>query len=348
MDTEEQHSTESVGCPRCDYDLSGEVRTWEDACPLSGVCPECGLVMRWGALLAKDARRPEAFFETSRANPRKAFIETFRRAKNPYRFWQWVKMEYEFNWKRMLLLSFGGMLALHAMSTVAAVAVCLVIFGIAMVNAPAFTNQLPTVLETIQYSSKVVGIPFLSDSRNWWYARSSLVGPPVWILLGLLSISAMPAAFMLLPVTLSKAKVRTIHLVRVMCYSFIWLPMIWFIFTGPSVLNSTLDKNQWFLGRVYTWGGGQVPQTPWQASFTYLMDKKDAIVGTFVDYEYAITIVVVLSWNVLWWWFAAKYYLRIPRPLLVSILLMILSTLAFMVLSLPIFGLEALKRLFPT
>jgi len=34
-------------CPKCGYDQSGEVATWEDQCPLEGRCPECGLDFAW-------------------------------------------------------------------------------------------------------------------------------------------------------------------------------------------------------------------------------------------------------------------------------------------------------------
>jgi len=35
-------------CPKCGYDQSGEIATWESVCPLDGRCPECGLGFAWG------------------------------------------------------------------------------------------------------------------------------------------------------------------------------------------------------------------------------------------------------------------------------------------------------------
>lgn len=35
-------------CPRCGYDLGGQVATWREACPLEGSCPECGATFAWG------------------------------------------------------------------------------------------------------------------------------------------------------------------------------------------------------------------------------------------------------------------------------------------------------------
>ena len=34
-------------CPKCGYDQSGEIATWQTQCPMTGVCPECGLGFDW-------------------------------------------------------------------------------------------------------------------------------------------------------------------------------------------------------------------------------------------------------------------------------------------------------------
>lgn len=34
-------------CPKCGYDQSGEIATWESQCPVQGICPECGLEFTW-------------------------------------------------------------------------------------------------------------------------------------------------------------------------------------------------------------------------------------------------------------------------------------------------------------
>lgn len=49
-DGEKRMSLAGVKCPRCGYDLDGEVSRWAEACPLAGRCVECGLEIRWGLL----------------------------------------------------------------------------------------------------------------------------------------------------------------------------------------------------------------------------------------------------------------------------------------------------------
>ncbi len=41
------HEKHMSFCPKCGYDQSGEIATWESACPLDGQCPECGIEFAW-------------------------------------------------------------------------------------------------------------------------------------------------------------------------------------------------------------------------------------------------------------------------------------------------------------
>ena len=40
-------------CPKCGYDQSGEIATWESACPMMGLCPECGLEFGWAQVFGQ-------------------------------------------------------------------------------------------------------------------------------------------------------------------------------------------------------------------------------------------------------------------------------------------------------
>lgn len=45
-------------CPHCDYDLTGTIAAWTEACPLSSRCSECGEAIDWPELMR--AARPPA------------------------------------------------------------------------------------------------------------------------------------------------------------------------------------------------------------------------------------------------------------------------------------------------
>ncbi|MBL0922751.1 MAG: hypothetical protein IBJ10_11580 [Phycisphaerales bacterium] len=50
-------------CPRCAYDLEGARAAWTDACPVSGVCSECGYAFPWADLLRADRQRVRWLYE---------------------------------------------------------------------------------------------------------------------------------------------------------------------------------------------------------------------------------------------------------------------------------------------
>jgi hypothetical protein len=61
--------SQEVTCPRCEYDLSSTA-SWTQACPLEGVCSECGTCFRWSDLLAASTPPPD----WSPESPRRWFV----------------------------------------------------------------------------------------------------------------------------------------------------------------------------------------------------------------------------------------------------------------------------------
>ena len=92
-----------VRCPRCGYDLRGLVATWEDCCPLEGVCSECGLTLRWAEVLVPEKLAPRwcVEFARSRRDLPGACMATFVRSYRPWRFWTSIRMAYPVRGKRL-------------------------------------------------------------------------------------------------------------------------------------------------------------------------------------------------------------------------------------------------------
>jgi Ca2+/Na+ antiporter len=77
-------------CPKCGYDQSGEIATWETQCPLEGRCPECGLDFAWCDVfdpvlndLYWYSEHGKSLFAMVRRTPR-----TLTRLILPHRFWR--------------------------------------------------------------------------------------------------------------------------------------------------------------------------------------------------------------------------------------------------------------------
>ncbi|TVQ32650.1 MAG: hypothetical protein EA376_04615 [Phycisphaeraceae bacterium] len=84
-------SAEAHTCPRCGYDLAGQIAAWTHACEMQGRCPECGMGFFWGDLLSESRRRLPWLYEHAR-HPMdiRAALSTFARALLPNRFWRRV------------------------------------------------------------------------------------------------------------------------------------------------------------------------------------------------------------------------------------------------------------------
>src|SRR5262245_40846239 len=90
-------------CPRCDYDLSGQIAVWTGpdsvSCPLTGTCSECGLEFAWLDVFSPrfaDSRLIECDRRFA-----KSFRHTLALTRAPWRLWREVRMEQPARWMRL-------------------------------------------------------------------------------------------------------------------------------------------------------------------------------------------------------------------------------------------------------
>lgn len=79
-------------CPKCGYDQSGAIATWETQCPVRGTCPECGLAFAWADVF--DPSRVHLHWYVEHATNRREMISrspsTCGMLLIPNRFWKRV------------------------------------------------------------------------------------------------------------------------------------------------------------------------------------------------------------------------------------------------------------------
>ena len=301
-------SKESIHCPRCGYDQRGVVAAWEDSCPLSGICAECGLGFEWSEILNDDLRLPRWCIEypVSVVDTSRRMLATLLMTLRPWRFWNELKMSHAAR-RRGLWGYFIFILIL-----------CYAFFAIAqgviafqwcidksvlqppsesplhaMMHAIAnpFHNNLPLVYRGRVFPWSRNLTPF--DALRSWRA----VAETAW-LIGLIMIAS-PLAFAALPISRRRAKVRAMHLVRAGTYAFaLVLP---FIFGGSIivVLMNTMKYTgrQKELDRMF-FGGG------------------------------AGALLILIPFLYLWWWMVAKRYLRMEHSALVAAAVVMIGVIA--------------------
>lgn len=303
-------------CPRCGYDQSGTVASWDRAdplaCPLRGVCTECGLEFRWGDLLSLKLGRTSRFYEVAEWRLRRSFLITAWRALTPWSFWRWALMEYAVNWVRMALVVGCATFFAHA---------CASAFRALAIYA---LDENP-IIWTFYSRWRGGGGSLWSGWDGWdrrvYWALTMLwplgdgIGFPGWTaftplsLLAVLAAMFMPLTFLLLPDSLPKARVRRSHLVRIWAYGLIALP----------VVVSLTDVVVWAGDRAW----GLIVESD---SMEYSLG-----IYTFAEIRWWILLGLVCLWLLAWWGVACRRYLRLPHSRAVAPVMLFVSLLLSLV-----------------
>jgi hypothetical protein len=222
-------------CPRCGYDLRGMVATWEDRCPLEGVCSECGLSLRWGEVLMPEKFEPPwcvEFTPRRRGIPR-ASVATVLRSVRPWAFWRRVKMSHRIR---------GMRLAAHILLLLAGLYVLFIVSQGARAwdqwwertHDPTFSTSdvggMKLVIHAIllPFSDRSLGAVTYTRLRRWpqrsplirsyWapdeFAASWTSYEPLLLFCGVF-FAVCPLVFAALPVSRRRAKVRWGHIMRI-------------------------------------------------------------------------------------------------------------------------------------
>ncbi len=106
-------------CPRCGYDASGLVATWERNCPMQARCPECGGTSESSVLFDVERRGPAWSFEHGKRRMLRRWLQTGVRALAPGHLWAagkgWrgLRPEYPVAVGRLLILAVSWLAVLH-------------------------------------------------------------------------------------------------------------------------------------------------------------------------------------------------------------------------------------------
>lgn len=90
-------------CPKCGYDQSGAIATWELQCPVNGTCPECGLAFAWADVF--DPSRNLLGWYSEHAPSTLSMLTrspaTIWRLLLPWIFWRSVKLTHPIALRRL-------------------------------------------------------------------------------------------------------------------------------------------------------------------------------------------------------------------------------------------------------
>lgn len=277
-------------CPRCGYDLSGQIAAWpQGECPLTGTCSECGLVSRWRDVLNPEYNTALGHFEHARHRKVRAFLRTLAAIPRPWRLWTWLSMSHRISWSRIALLV--------AAATILATVIPAVALNLHDRYSLVWVTPRSLPLWTVAWPYYDWFWPFAGPRP-----RAVAEPPPFSVAMVASMMLLAPTCFVVLPVTLRRARVRPSHIHRIFAYQ---LPAL-----GLVVMLPAVPLAAWLRTAVEVFAG-----------FTPAAGWSDHAISAL------ILLAITSGWMLISWWCAARLYLRLPHALGVALAITLLAFL---------------------
>lgn len=214
-------------CPKCGYDQSGIISTWEDQCPMQGRCSECGLEFEWADVFDPGRVLLPWYIEhtTSKRTMCRRIPSTLWMMFIPYRFWKHLSVHYPVYLWRVWGCVLGSAVAVYLLS----------IFLLVCIGTYRTLkwNQLFTELQGLSPGSNYTGLYWIEMADpSYWMGNlkdafhTSLLNATgltqngmhfVFIALGMSVLWVM--VLCVIPTTRRVAKIRLMHVHRAMALS---------------------------------------------------------------------------------------------------------------------------------
>lgn len=301
-------------CPRCGYDLSGVVAAWNHAesasCPMRGTCSECGLEFAWGEVLNPEISVPAWSFEHARSQHMFRLVRTILLCFRPWRLWRQLQMQHTVNIARLVVIVLVGVPVAHLTLTPLRFA-CLAV----STHHPGVPGAAAWLLDVFNASWPYGdGLEWYSISQGDIVARDLISFDSVW---GAIWWSIIPLMFVLVPATLRSCHVRPAHVIRIGAY--------WLVFAALAlpfaarlhvIIQDVLDPIDAFLSKH------DVIPPYWGSNFMYHLYRARLWQQPLCLWALAF----------MYWGYALRYYLRLPRARIVAgVLVLIAGLIAFFV-----------------
>ncbi|MCC6909728.1 MAG: hypothetical protein IT430_17465 [Phycisphaerales bacterium] len=301
-----------IECPRCGYDLRGAVQSWREACPLQGVCAECGLEFEWSRVHS-NATHPWLIEYHWRRRPISSLLRTLAAICGPKRFWSAVDLTDPVHFRPTVSLALL-MLALPLIFRwIGASTFLLAQTRLTGSWRPWWASRPATATDIMvaaldcsfwvlspddtatYYSSDVPWLVVVPQVVLWWFGLA-------WPLLTAL-------CFVLIPISLRRIRVRPEHIRRIGAYGIVWMML-------PLVALAAVEMAALIINAASIWATGREAYGWWNV---WLVPLTAGMLPTlpffFAPFAY-------------WWWAAAcRCYLRLPDSRMVAALLTLLSGL---------------------
>jgi hypothetical protein len=313
----------AAACPRCGYQLRGEIDRWRSSCPLEGTCTECGLDFAWPEVLSSTVRLPAWCVEGSgswRTLPLRA-LRTAAVSLAPWIFWSRLRMTHR--------VSAGRLVAYVVMVTL------ITYLGFALTHASLARHTLvrggPASLVDWRTPLNAALTPFSSQTGekalfpsmlNSWLPGDSPLGlvRKCWLpeadalACAVATPLCIALAFLAIPVSRRQAKVRWRHILRISTYAAALMLLVAMALTIAQV-------------RFAAFGGSIASMTSFPMS-AFTFSDPSSIEPWGISRSLMMLLPVCVPGLLAWWWFAVRRYLRMEQAGAVALSVTAIGVLA--------------------
>ncbi|MFT3687015.1 MAG: hypothetical protein QM783_19190 [Phycisphaerales bacterium] len=308
-----------AACPRCGYDQQGAHEAWQKnlapegeraCCPVRGVCSECGLEFAWGSVLNPELAATNWLFEHVKGR-RRVPRTSWRNGWSSLLAWRWwkrVRMEHAVRpWRLAVHWVVWLLVAEAALGVIQSLGSMWMFWWYSRQNA-AWGGQTFRMDE--MFTSRLLDTGLTNLLWPWGsfnlraraYGGYGAFDAGDILTINVLLPVLMAGAFLLLPVTMRRMRVRKVHLMRgighaasaALCGFAVWVAVVT-VLTCFAMTRPFWNVDIGLLG------------PPDRLLFTAL---------------------AVWLFTGLWWWRFTRDYLRLPRAGWVAGLLFVIALLA--------------------
>ncbi len=286
-------------CPRCGYDVTGDIPNWTHACPLSGRCSECGLEFEWGVLFSPAHHTPRWSFEHVREGVAFALLKTGARTLWPGALWRTLRLEHPLVWRRLRWWFYLLLAAVYG--------------ACSLRNGLGFRSYVGIggfggISQSEYFAS--IAFPFWPWGATK-YLDTLTIGAPILFLL--VASVLIVLAHLVLSKSMARARVRRRHLWRIAAYS--WTGVV--VILSAGVLLSIPGASGWTTPR---------PSDPeWLYTLKLALREVRGIE--------AISTLAAVVWLGVFWLVAETKYLRIRHAPGVAVAVLVMGMLATMAIA---------------
>jgi hypothetical protein len=306
----------SPTCPRCGYDLSGQVAAAEagdaDSFPMQGLCSECGLTFAWGDVFGASRLKVRGFVEHSRLWVTAVTAwRTWAWTILPFVFWGKVRLEHRPRLGRVALWSFIVLIAPWVLAGIP-----YAVGGWPRTIAAARAVPSGYLLEVLIAPWRN---PYSSPIQATADSVMDFVGDyPIFFCVGVVMSIMFPLVLVGLPDTRARAKIRLSHVARAAVYQLAWLvPVMMFQAAKVLSVGMWLHISLWQRTKATLIPGptpgtmmySAAPLSPWQ---TAVFGIPRDIEGLARDH-WLPWLAILLPWWLWWWWAALKRGYRLEQ-----------------------------------